>query len=105
MKTFTQLQKGLSKGMLDNLCKNLVVEYANSGPEKSEKYFCNKYGVTASCYRRMKDHALNNNLVSDEVVNMAMQKAIANQKLHEPKAGFSSVRKTHKIFLNRQMNA
>ena len=102
MKTFTQLKKSMSAGMLDKVCKNLVIEYASSGPEKSEKYFCTKYGVTTSCYRKMKDYALEH-LVSAEIVNKAMQKAIANQKLNHPQAGYSSVKKTHRIYMNRQM--
>ena len=104
-KTFTQLKKSLSKERMDDICKQLVLEYADSGPEKSETYFCKKYSITPSCYKKMKDYAFNNNLVGDDVVHRAMNKAIANQKLHNANAGWSSVNKTFNIFLNRQKNS
>ena len=103
-KTFTQLKKIWTEERLNRMCKQLVLEYVDSGPEKSEAYFCRKYGIMPSCYKKMKEYAMENNLVSDEVVNKAMKKAIANQKLNCSRAGFSSVKKTFRTYVKRIQN-
>ena len=104
-RTFTQLKKSLSAERLNSMCRQLVLEYVSSGPEKAEAYFCRQYGITPSCYKKMKEYAMENNLVTDEVVHMAMKKAIANQKLHSAKAGWSSIQKTFRTFVKRKENA
>ena len=97
-RTKTELLKSVGEERYKELCIKLITEYATTDPRHAESDLCEKYKIKPSCYRAMKDDGIANNWVSDDIVDKVMNKAIANQKLHAPKAGKTSVNKTLRMY-------
>lgn len=103
-RTFTQLKKAMTTEQLNNFCKTIAESYAQSYTCFSRKYYCEQYNITISCYEKVKDYAIVNNLVSDKIVNLMRDKAIANQQYHMSQAGASSWRKFDILMVEREEN-
>lgn len=92
-RTFTQLKKSMSTEDWNRFCRRIALEYADSSAIFSVKYFCKEYDLTKSCYEKIKEYAIVNNLVSDGIVDMMMEKSIKNQQAHCKTAGITTIEK------------
>lgn len=98
---FTQLQKKMTLEQLDKFCKKITEEYANSAAQFARSYFCKKYEITTSCFYKILEKSVINNLVEDVTVQKMIKKAIENQNAHKNGAGASSVIKYAKMYTKR----
>lgn len=102
--TFTRLKKILSVDEFNELCRKVALEYADSVEYYSADYFCKRYDITKSCFQKMIDYAIVNNLISDNTVNRMMNKAIANQRRHCKTAGITTIEKYARLQNERTEN-
>ena len=100
-RNFTQLQKSMTYWEFNNFCKKVTEQYANSEAKFARTYYTQMYNISESCYYRIIEYAIVTNLVNEKNVNKAMNKAIANQKLHNPNAGSTSLVKYSKMYAQR----
>ena len=100
-RSFEQLKKSMLYNEFNNFCKKMTEEYANSEAQFARTYYTTKYNISISCYYKIIEYAIVTNLVNDAVVSKAMNKAVANQKLHNQNAGCSSKVKYSKMYSQR----
>lgn len=100
-KNFKNLKVTMSLEKLNNFCKEIAEEYANSEPQFARQYFSNRYEITFSCFYKVLEYAVIHNLVEDIIVQKMMNKAISNQNLHRNGAGTSTVIKYAKMYAKR----
>ncbi len=98
---FKNLKATMSLEKLNNFCKEIAEEYANSEPQFARKYFSNRYEITFSCFYKVLEYAVTQNLVEDIIVEKMMKKSITNQNLHKNGAGTSTVIKYAKMYTKR----
>ena len=103
-RTFTFLKKNMTKENFESFCRKLTKEYADSNSFFSAKYFCKQYDIAKSCFEKIKEYAVVNNLVSDDTVKAIMKKSIENQKRHCKKAGETTVEKYGRLISERKKN-
>ena len=78
-KNFSDLKKIKTIREFNKLCAEIAREYAETDIFQAETYFTEEYGITPSCYRKMKEYAVTHYLVSDWIVGKMEEKAKANQ--------------------------
>ena len=101
MYKFTQLEKKMTSEELEKFCKKITEEYANSAAQFARSYFCKKYEITISCFYKILEKSVINNLVEDITVQKMIKKAIENQNAHKNGAGASSIIKYAKMYTKR----
>lgn len=100
-RNFTKLRNSMLLTEFNEFCKKVTTQYANSEPQFARTYFCEIYEITVSCFYKVLEYAVVQNLVDDETVRKMMQKAIQNQNLHKNGAGSSSIIKYAKMYTKR----
>lgn len=103
-RTFTILKKQMDQEKFNDFCVTIVLEYANSPALYAAKYFCNRYDITKSCYQKIKDYVVVNNLINDTIVQLMIQKSIKNQMANCEKAGSSTIIKYERLMEEREKN-
>ena len=103
-RNFTNLKKNMSLEQLNKFCRNISEEYAKTPYCISRTYFCNTYNITQSCYEKVKEYAIVNFLVSDSIVELMRDKAVANQQFHSEHAGTSTWEKFDRLMEIRSEN-
>lgn len=101
-RTFKDLKKTMTEEQLAKFCKKIAEEYAKSDSQFARTYFTNQYNITVSCYYKMLEYAVVENLIENGIVTKMMNKAIANQRLHSNgEGGLSSNIKYQKMLVKR----
>lgn len=103
-RNFGQLKKIMTLEELNEFCKKVTEEYAKYDHRFSRTYFCEKYEVTVSCFYKILEYSVIENLVEDVIVRKMMNKAIENQNLHKNGAGSSSILKYSRMYTKRYKN-
>lgn len=103
-RNFTKLKKIMILEELNKFCKKIAEEYANWEPQFARTYFCERYQITVSCFYKILEYAIVENLVDDITVQKMIKKAMANQNLHKSGAGYSSVIKYARMWTKRSKN-
>ena len=103
-RSFTNLKKEMSLEQLNNFCKELAEEYATSDYEFARKFFCEKYSLTQSCYYKVLEYAVVNNLISDLTLADIMHKSATNQSTYYDGSGATSVAKYNRLYNKRCEN-
>lgn len=100
-RNFTKLRNSMPFTEFDKFCKKVTTQYADSEPQYARTHFCKSYEITVSCFYKVLEYAVVQNLVDDETVRKMMQKAMQNQNLHKNGAGSSSVIKYARMYTKR----
>lgn len=91
-RTWTQLKKAYENlpENFDNLCKKIYETYARSDYFTDIKAICSQFTIAPSCFSRIQDYVIIEDLVSDDTINLAETKAVRNQQTHHQLAGKST---------------
>lgn len=103
-RNFTQLRKSMDQERFASFCKKIATEYAKSEAKFARTYFTNAYNITGSCYDKVMEYAVVENLVEEVIVIKMMNKAIANQKLHGSNDGTTTRAKYARMYAKRCEN-
>lgn len=103
-RNFEELRKSMSLKEFNKFCKKVTEEYANSEPQFARTYFCETYRITISCFYKILEYAVVENLVDDIVVQRMIKKAMTNQNAHKNGAGYSSIIKYTRMYQKRKRN-
>lgn len=90
-RSFKVLKESMTSMEFNYFCQDIAEKYANSDGQCAKSYFSDKYDLSHSCFYKILEYAIVENLVSDEVVNLMQVKAIKNQKVHAENAGSRSI--------------
>lgn len=103
-RNWTQLKKSMTTEQLNRFCKKLAEQYANSESYFAMDYFCKLHNITTSCYYKVKEYAVTQNLVDDDIVNKMMRKSAGNRDMHAKDAGVATVAKFARMSEERKKN-
>lgn len=103
-RSFMQLRKGMDEEHLADFCKKVATEYAKSEAQFARTYFTNANDITVSCFDKVMEYAIVENLVEEVIVIKMMNKAIANQKLHGSNDGITTRAKYARMYAKRCEN-
>lgn len=103
-RNFTQLRKSMDEECFASFCKKIATEYAKSEAKFARTYFTNAYNITGSCYDKVMEYAVVENLVEEVIVIKMMNKAIINQRLHGSNDGTTTRAKYARMYAKRCEN-
>lgn len=101
-RSFEYLKNSMTQEEFIKFCTKVATQYATSESNFARTYFTENFNITQSCYHKILDYSVINNLVSDKLVNSMEKKAIANQNLHAHGAGITSVNHYKELRVQRR---
>lgn len=88
-RSFRELNK-MSVADLDRFCKRIAESYANSEAKFARSYYTEHENISASCFYKVLERAIVNNLVSEKTVDKMEKKSELNQSAHAKGAGMTT---------------
>lgn len=100
-RSFSQLKKEKNFKEFCSFCKKVTEEYANSEAQFSRSYFSRHYNISIKCFYETIKYAIETNLVEDEIVFKAMEKAAKNSEAHSKGSGGRSRANYEKMYVRK----
>ena len=80
-RSFSQLKNSMSLDAFNSFCKKIAKEYANSEAHFARRYFCGHYNISESCFYKILEYVVENNLV-DACIAAKISKKQTLNRLH-----------------------
>ena len=88
-RSFRDLSK-MSISELDSFCKRIAESYAKSDANFARTYYTEHENISVSCFYKVLERAVINNLVSEDIVDKMEKKSELNQSSHAKGAGITT---------------